>query len=99
VRGTTNGFGKSGMWPMGYHSHKIEPWFGTAPRITCLEDFIVLWSSARLAALTSLLTYKFYENSKRLPLFLALTIILLDLFQALPLEQINESNNHASKRT
>jgi hypothetical protein len=55
---------------MGYHSHMIEPWFGTAPRTTCLEDFIVLWSYAWLAALSSLLTYKFYENSKGLPLYL-----------------------------
>jgi hypothetical protein len=49
TRGTTNGFRTHGMWPTGYHSHMGEP------RGLCGEDFMLVWSSALLAALTSLL--------------------------------------------
>lgn len=49
AEGTTNGFRTHGMWPTGYHSHMGEP------RGLCGEDFMLVWSSALLAALTSLL--------------------------------------------
>jgi hypothetical protein len=81
------------MQPTGYHSHMGEPWCGRAQRTMCPQDYMVLWSSALLAVFTSLFTEELYENSKGAssppwPVSLTLTIITLDLFQAMMLVQI-----------
>jgi hypothetical protein len=55
---TTNGFRTRGLQPTGYHSHMGDPPCGTAPRTTCLEDFILLWCFALLLIL------ELYENFK-----------------------------------
>lgn len=60
----TNGVRTHGMSPTAYHNHLTETQCGVAPETTYLEDFILLWSSALLAALTNLLIYELYQNSK-----------------------------------
>lgn len=57
---------------------------------------MLLWSSALLAALISLSIQELYENSKGFPVLswavsLVLTTVVLDLIQALLMEQINDS--------
>jgi hypothetical protein len=66
-----------------------------SPKTTCPEDFILLWSFALLVPLTSLLMSCLKTLRGVLAPHwagsLSLTIIVLDLFQALLLEQINDS--------
>jgi hypothetical protein len=55
ARVTTNHFRTHGMHSSGYHNPIGEPLCVTTLRTTCPEDFMLLWSSAYLAAVTTLL--------------------------------------------
>ena len=60
--GMINGSSTLGTQPTGYNRNMGKPRCGTTPRTMCPEDFMLLWSSALLAALTSLLMEELHEN-------------------------------------
>lgn len=82
-----------------------EPWRGRVLR-TCPEDLMLLLSIALLITFMvtmSPIIYEFYENSKGVSspslcyVLLVLTVIVIDFFQALLLEWINDSTTTLKK--
>ena len=74
------------------------PQRGTDLRTVCLENLILVWTLTLFVSfmvITFPIIYELCENSKEVssfwPVSLALRIIVIDLFQALLLEQINDS--------
>lgn len=105
VRGTTKGFRTHGMGPQSSRAMMGVPWRGRT-----LQSCVLRTSCCYGASLCLLFLWPLYSSSytncmktiRGLPaphgaVSLALTIIMLDLFQALLLEQINDSSTTHGK--
>jgi len=95
--GTTNGFRTHGKLPTGYHSHVGEPLHGMSPEISCCYRILLC-----LLPSQPFLSRSYMNTLRWLPVphwtvSLALTVIMFFLFQALLLEQINDSLTNLGK--